>query len=147
MKAKRVFLTVGLSLVMAGSVAAAGLLGMSKDLKPAKALTTTYLKPGVWSADNAWFAAYSFKGSDSHWDKMVAADAGYYKADLDTTTYDSVIFVRMNSSKTALSWDSKWNQTSDLSFAADKNCYEITGWNAGDGQWTSHTETAPSTYS
>jgi hypothetical protein len=57
----------------------------------------------------------------------------------------SVIFVRMDPAKPEHSWDSKWNQTVDLTIPSDQNCFIFGSW--GDesseykttGTWSSYT--------
>lgn len=106
----------------------------------------TFLNPGVWDTDNARFAAYFFGDNGNKWVKMErVTNQNYYYA-LNDDLYPSVNFVRMDKDKTDLSRDSKWNQTSNVSFDLDGenylgNCYDITGWgnNGGDspGNWGS----------
>lgn len=91
-----------------------------------------------WDKDNAWFAAYCWKGSVSTWFKLEkdTEHNDYYTALIDTEVYDHVIFCRMDPAKTELAWASKWNQTADLTF--DGNCYTITGWgtSTSTGSWS-----------
>ena len=101
---------------------------------------TLYLNPGVWDADGAKFAIY---GSADDWGWLtgfMAQEGTVYKAEVPDNT-DLVIFVRLNpngESPAAPDWKDKWNQTSDLGLEdlGDKNQYNITGWNAGDGEWS-----------
>ena len=148
MKAKRVFLTVGLSLVMAGSVAAAGLLGMSKDLKPAKAAETTIyakMEYSWWKADNAAVGIYCWGtgGTKAAWpgERMTAVtgETDMWSFDVDTAQYENVIFTRVNGSGTISDWGAK---TKDLTFPTDgKNFFTITNSSATwgdpgcDGTW------------
>ena len=139
MKAKHVFTTLGLALTMGLGVAAG--LSHVREFKQAKAdSTTVYLKAGVWDTDNAWFAAYTWGAGGSQWYKLTNHDSDYYKFDVDKTATPNVIFTRMDPAKEELSFDSKWNQTRDLSFNADDNCYQITGWGENDGEWTTYDE-------
>ncbi len=99
-----------------------------------------YLKPNSnWKTDNAWFAAYFF-GNGEKWVKMtaVSGQSGVYEVTVPTDkTYPKVIFCRMNSAKTALSWDSKWNQTGDLTIPAEtNNCFTLASNAAWDGATT-----------
>lgn len=101
-----------------------------------------YLKTGVWNADGAWFAAYTWKGTSTGiWTQMSKVGSSeYYTVSINTTKYDKVIFVRMDPAKTiADKWDGKWNQTNDLSLG-NQNCYQITGWGGekSDGSWTTY---------
>ena len=99
-----------------------------------------YLDPNeIWNSDNAWYAAYYWNdGQDGKWLKMEPTNCGndihYCKI---PDGYTKIIFVRMDPSKLALSWDSKWNQTNDLTIEYKR--YQIT--NIGidgaksSGQW------------
>ena len=82
---------------------------------------------GIWNKDGAWFAAYFFGDSDT-WVRMEqVGETGYYKVEVpDVTKYPNVIFCRMAADKNALAWDSKWNQTVNLTIG-DNNCCTITG--------------------
>ena len=113
---------------------------------------TIYLKPNSnWTQANAWFAVCLCNGSESpNWHKMTksTADPSIYQveiadAKLDKTANKNIIFVRMNPAKTALSWDSKWNQTGDLDITklATNNCCAI-----NSGQWDCGTNVTWSTY-
>ena len=97
-----------------------------------------YLVPNSdWASNSAWFAAY-FYGSGDTWVKMTSTTV--YKSDSTTESiyrvqipsggYTSVIFCRMNKDDTStLSWDNKWNQSSDLTISdLAYNRYIITGW-------------------
>ena len=148
MKAKRVFLTVGLSLVMVGSVAAAGLLGISKDLKPADAATTTIyakMEHSWWKADNAAVGIYCWGtgGTKAAWpgERMTAVtgETDMWSFDVDTAQYENVIFTRVNGSGTISDWGAK---TKDQTFPTDgKNFFTITNSSATwgdpgcDGTW------------
>ena len=104
--------------------------------EPEPTQTVVYLNPGPWTVSDAWFAAYLWKGEGATktetWVKATDEDAdGIYEV-VVPDGYVNLIFVRMDSAKTALSWDSKWNQTNDLVVPTDgTNLYTITAW--GDG--------------
>ncbi|MCQ2350652.1 MAG: CotH kinase family protein [Paludibacteraceae bacterium] len=102
-----------------------------------------YLAPNDnWKKDNAWFATYAYNGTDNNkWYKMEDNGDGHYVANIDED-FTSVIFCRMNPAKEDLSWDSKWNQTSDLTFPTNgDNLYTIAAdaWDKGDGTWSTYT--------
>ena len=104
--------------------------------------TKLYLNPDVWSADNAWFAAYFWGNAGNTWVKMTAVegDAATYEVVVPEGDYANVIFVRMNPTVSEFSWDDgkKWNQTVDLTIPADENTlYTITGWGEekSEGAW------------
>ena len=101
-----------------------------------------YLNPGdQWPSDGAWFAA-NFFGNGDTWAKMTDDDGdGIYQC-VKPEGYTNVIFCRMRKDLTDLGWDSKWNQTTDLSF--EGNFFTITGPWEGDGQgatgtWSTYT--------
>lgn len=99
-----------------------------------------YLVPTTdWGRSSAWFAAYFYEGSNSTWVKMDydSATSSYY-CSKPTGTYSNVIFCRMNPAKTDLSWDSKWNQTGDLTIPSDKDTFavdSVTQWAEPTKSW------------
>lgn len=99
-----------------------------------------YLVPTTdWASSSAWFAAYFYEGSNSTWVKMDydSATSSYY-CSKPTGTYSNVIFCRMNPAKTDLSWDSKWNQTGDLTIPSDKDTFavdSVTQWAEPTKSW------------
>ena len=98
-----------------------------------------YLKPNVWTSDNARFAAYFFDNG-YRWVSMTDSDSdGIYEVAIPTDkSFPKVIFCRMKPD-TANDWANKWNQTGDLVIPTDgKNLYTITGWggDVADGNWS-----------
>ena len=105
--------------------------------------TTLYLKPGVWTADNARFAAYFFGGDGELWLDMTDSNSdGIY----EVTTQGirgKVIFCRMNPDFTENGWNSGeegendtkrvWSQTPDLTYDGTNNQYNILDWE--NGEW------------
>ena len=79
-----------------------------------------YLKPNSnWKQANAWFAVYLCNGSKgTKWIKMTSVDGTFYGAELPSdfsaANYRNIIFTRMDPSKSALDWASRWNQSGDL---------------------------------
>ena len=57
-------------------------------------------------------------------------DGNYYVCEIPEG-YPSVIFVRLNPAGAANNWDSKWNQTIDLTITSDKNLFTINSWDGG----------------
>lgn len=95
---------------------------------------TIYLIPNsCWLSDNARFAVYAFTQTEESkvetWVDMTAVEGttGVYQATIDESSYNTIIFCRMNPSKTENNWDAKWTQTGNLLLAdaGDKNCYII----------------------
>ena len=100
-----------------------------------------YLIPNEnWPLSDAWFAAYFFGNGDT-WVKMESIGDGIYRC-VKPETYPNVIFCRMNPASTALSWDSKWDQTTDLIIPTNGgNCFTIAAgaWNNANGTWSTYT--------
>ena len=102
--------------------------------------STVYLKPGVWSADGAWYVAYFFNSTGNVPVRMEDTDAdGLFEAAVPEGKYSKVIFCRMNSEAEALTWekDNVWNQTSNLNVPVktdDKLCYVVKDWDAYEWQ-------------
>ncbi len=91
-----------------------------------------YLSPSIWNKDEAWYALRFYNGSSNAWVKMTDADGnGVYEGSAPSGNWDSVIFCRMNGSKTALEEDSIWNQTGKQTFDGTKNLFTISDWGAG----------------
>ena len=136
---KNIILSTSLALLLGVGVAVGA--HQSEKAMEAKALSggdTVYLDPGVWAADNAWFAAYTY-GKAEKWVKLESdSESGYYAATLPDNGNNKIIFTRMDPEKTTLDWSSKWNQTRDLNYEADKDLFKITGWGDNDGEWSTY---------
>lgn len=132
MKAKRVFVALGLAFVMGVGAAAAG-ISANKDIKPAKAATQTIyckMEQGWWKADGAAVGLYCWGegGTKASWpgERMTAVtgQTDLWSFDVDTATYPNVIFTRVNGSGAIADWGA---QTKDLTFPTDgKNLFTIT---------------------
>ena len=134
-KIKR-FLSLALALLMVFSM----MPQISIGAKAADG-TTLYLKPNSnWLVDSARFAVAVApqSWSTTDWYDMTDTDGdGYYEVTIPNNNYYWVIFCRMNPSNSTNGWDTKWNQTSDLTIPTDdKICYHVDGWDKGAGQWT-----------
>lgn len=155
MKANRVFLTVGLSLVMAGSVAAAGLLGAAKEVNPAEAANkvTLYMeidsKISWWNGDGAEVRVHYWGGTEgSDWPgaqmTLVTGTTNLYSIEINDD-HTSAIFTRCNPSTHAV-----WNRSSKdggtpISLPSNyttqnKWVLEYDGSNYNDGNYTGHWE-------
>ena len=98
-----------------------------------------YLKPNSnWKSQNARFAAYFFGNDGNTWVDMTDSDAdGIYEVEIPKGTWTNVIFCRMNPSVTSNSWDSKWNQTADLTYTPNQLYTVKEGtWDNGGGSWS-----------
>ena len=92
----------------------------------------TFLTPGCWNVDGAWFAAYFH--TNGKWAKMYDGDGDGIYACYNPNASTGCNMVRMSSgtaSSTASSrynWGNKWNQTNDVTLNKG-NHIKITGWN------------------
>lgn len=98
-----------------------------------------YLKPNSnWLEAGARFAAYLWEtGRGEVWVNLVAdTEAGVYTC-TTPAGYSNIIFVRMDPSKPANTWDNKWGQTTDLFVpTGDSVCYVINDGSWDAGYWT-----------
>ena len=103
-----------------------------------------YLKPNSnWTQSNAWFAVHYFNNSTGTkgWAKMTAVpgNSGYYSVIIPDGEWPNIIFCRMNSANTSeLDWSNMWDQTQDLTYSDDKNCFTVGSgqWNNASGTWS-----------
>ena len=97
-----------------------------------------YLNPGPnWEEANAKFAIYYFNSSsDDGWTGYLTKTDKVYQGEVPDK-YAKAIFVRLNPSG-GINWESKWNQTEDLTIPADKDMYVLTNWT--DGYWAKYGE-------
>ena len=155
MKANRVFLTVGLSLVMAGSVAAAGLLGAAKEVNPAEAANQVTLYMEIdsaiswWNGDGAEVRVHYWGGTEgSTWPgammTLVSGTTNLYSVNLNDD-HTSAIFTRCNPSDHSVWNRSSKDQGTPITLPSDytvKNKWvlEHDGSNYNDGNYTGHWE-------
>ena len=109
---------------------------------------TVYLAPTYrWNADHAKFAVYAFDNKgEGQWIEMTTVAAGscdntYFVCEIPAGM-TAFSFVRLKPDG-GLDWDSKWNQTNDLTIPVDeKNCYTITavGESKSAGKWGVYVE-------
>ena len=102
--------------------------------------SVVYLKPGPWSSDKAWFAAYFFSSTGNKAVKMTDDDGdGIYEAAVPEGDYSKVIFCRMNPKYKEFGWNSEtesdhvWNEGNKEyipSAADDKVCHVVNDWNS-----------------
>ena len=102
---------------------------------------TLYLKPGVWTADNAWFAAWVWGSSSSGaWYKFEDTDGDLvYEAEVPADS-TSAKFVRKEPTSSTLDWNNVWNDSGDQTISG--NCYTVNGWDVA-GSWSTYTYTEP----
>ena len=118
--------------------------GVSVSAATDSSTTTVYLKPNAnWTQANARFAAYLWNDNGNTWVDATDTDGdGYYEVAVPSG-YNKVIFTRMNPATKENNWDTKWNQTSDLSIPTDgKNLYTIAegAWDEGNGEWSTYNQ-------
>ena len=85
-----------------------------------------------WKQDGARFAAYFFGNGDT-WRSMTAVEGetNLYTCELPSG-YPNVIFCRMNPGSSVNGWDSKWNQSEDITLS-EENLFTITDSWGDDG--------------
>lgn len=115
--------------------------GVSGGTTPELSKASIYLKPNVWSSDSPRFEAYFF-GNGEAWVTMTQVAEGVFECKIPVG-FSNVIFVRMDSLKPEHSWESKWNQTEDLTISSDKNCFTVNSWDGGvegksTGVWSAY---------
>ncbi|MCR5049969.1 MAG: chitobiase/beta-hexosaminidase C-terminal domain-containing protein [Paludibacteraceae bacterium] len=96
---------------------------------------TIYLNAGgntLWDQGGAVFFAHSWSGESYADAQMGLVTTGVYSAEIPDQN-NSILFVRMPNGSTSLNWETKWNQTEDMTIPSDKDCYTITGWGEGEG--------------
>ena len=127
--------------------------------EPVSVTTTLYFQPNEnWKADGARFAAYVYHKDHPEDETATAiqwldlsetvADSGIFKADIDITSHNYIIFCRMNPSEAENDWANKWNQTGNLGMPTDYSWlvghkkYTLNAsdpadvdWNAYGGEW------------
>ena len=98
-------------------------------------LNTTYLEPGTWDWTSATFGAWMWGTGVS--DIMVTGvkvKDNFFEFEIPSDGYKSILFVRCNKSNPVASWDTKWNQTGNLTLY--HKCYCVNQWdNGGNAQW------------
>ena len=100
-----------------------------------------YLKPNAnWMVDNARFAVYTWSNTDTtKWVNMTDSNGdGIYEVS-KSELFGNIIFCRMNPGAQGNDWNSKWNQTGDLTLPADgTNMYTVAEdtWDNGGGTWS-----------
>ena len=102
--------------------------------------TVVYLVPSAyWNQSGARFAVYYWDGNGHDgWVSMTLVDDNLYMAVVPAGN-SNVIFCRMNPTDSNNSWNTKWNQTSDLMLGSG-NCYTVAEgtWDKGGGSWSTY---------
>lgn len=108
----------------------------------AKSVEVKYVRlspNSCWLFDGARFAVNMFNSSYNEWFDMKGSGKGYYQCVVPEYMSDAtIIFCRMNPKNSENGWETRWNQTADLTMPSDaNNCYRITE-NAWDkaGSWS-----------
>ncbi len=98
------------------------------------AAKTIYLNASFWESDGAVF----MEGISNQDMTDVDGAYGYYQVSIEDSQ-TKVKFLRMKGDKST-----QWNATNELTIPTDGNdCYTITGWGAGDGNWSKYTTPDP----
>ena len=97
---------------------------------------TLYLKPGVWTSNDAWFAAWAWGGTSSDaWYKFTDADEdGVFEVQIPADR-TGIKFVRKNPSSTTLDWNNIWNDSGDQTI--NGNCFTVNNWDSYS--WSTYT--------
>lgn len=83
---------------------------------------------------NERYAAYVWNASNTAsnaWVDLGNVGGDIYGATVDKTTYNSIIFARMNGSNPTNSWDNKWDQSNDLSLTNSTVYFRATSESTG----------------
>lgn len=104
-----------------------------------------YFKPNSnWHQENEFYQIYFIEQGGDHWSNKLtqnACDPTIYETKIPKDYTGKVIYVRLDASKSQSTWDSKWDQTGDLSGVSDnKNYFDVSDWDTGLKKYT------PSTY-
>lgn len=118
-------------------------LSSRKENKLTVAAYTLYFKPCAnWKQASAWFAIYCWKANNATaWNGMSKISDDIYGVNLPNGyTYEcNMKFVRMDSEKHDLSWDSKWNESTNTTAPSSTSvnvCYVMNnGWDNSGGSW------------
>ena len=109
--------------------------------------TKLFLKPNAnWTQADARFAMYLWGDGGNIWAGMTDSDGdGVYEGTAPAGSWTNVIFCRMNPATTVNDWDSKWDQTVDLTCDYTDNTFTVAdgAWNNASGTW-SHTHSLTS---
>lgn len=94
---------------------------------PEQTTRTIYLKPGVWTASNAKFEAWTWGGTSADaWVKFTKVDNTYYSVEIPADrTYMKIL--RKDPNSASESWTS-WNDSGDQQIPSDKNMFVVNGW-------------------
>ena len=109
---------------------------------------TVYLKPGIWTVDNARFAANVLDrqnpSNDSWADFVPVLDAeGYYMTEIpEAATMIRLYRFDPNTTEDSAAPNAFWNRTDIISLDATNNLFKITGWPTADGGNCSYVATS-----
>ena len=112
------------------------LFALGVSIGTAWAEKTVYLNPGVWNAAGAKYSVWVYGASDTSTnpDKFIQmtelTGTSFYQVSIPDA-YTTLNFVRQDPSKDLNSWDSKWDQTGNITFV-NNEIFKITGWGETD---------------
>ncbi|MBQ7504431.1 MAG: starch-binding protein [Ruminococcus sp.] len=94
--------------------------------------STVYFDPGQAASDSPVWFAWTWGSVTDQWVTGDASDSsGYVRFD---GVGDNMVIVRMPAGSTSPSWDTKWNQSADLSVS--DNLATFSSWDNGEGKFT-----------
>lgn len=106
---------------------------------PVEEESVYFVPNNYWKNNNSpRYAYYVWNDSGNKWVSMSDTDGdGVYSA-VYPEGYTNIIFCAMDPNSSTNSWDTKWNQTDDLTLSGSYNCYTYNDnqWDKGTGSWT-----------
>ena len=95
-----------------------------------------------WKSADARFAVYFF-GTDNAWVSMTKTEGedDLYEATVPAGEWTNLIFCRMMPTTQENNWENKWNQSGDLTFDGENNCFTLADgmWDNATGTWSVYT--------
>ena len=104
-----------------------------------------YFKASHWEVDGARFEAYLWGGTPTDaWISLTSIGNNIFRGELpDGYDYDcNIIFCRMNPAGATGNWNSKWNQTANLTVPTNGNnlfTVKSNSWDNATGTWSKYT--------
>ena len=94
--------------------------------------TLVYLAAGEWASDEAWFAAWVFGGAEeAKWVVFTKVEGTELYATEVPADCTGMVLVRLNPANTNPDWETKWNQSVDLTLDGENNLFTFESWGNG----------------